>query len=67
MSYLHCPNCDRTARLDGSTEPGLLCGHCESVLVPMPAGRAGMLTAAVRRRFARDALHDAGRPRFVRD
>jgi hypothetical protein len=67
MSYLHCPNCDRTAWLDTSTEPELLCRHCESVLAPMPAARARMLTAAVRRRFARDARLDAGRPRFVRD
>ena len=67
MSYLHCPNCERTARLDGSAEPGLLCRHCESVLVPMPAGRARMLAAALRRRFERDAVLDAGRARFVRD
>jgi hypothetical protein len=67
MSFLHCPTCDRTAWLDASAEPALLCGHCASVLAPMPEGRVRALTAALRKRFERDARLDAGRPRFVRD
>ncbi len=67
MAYLHCPNCDRTAWLDASSEPALLCHHCESVLAPMPARAARRLAGAVRKRFERDARLDAGRVRFVRD
>jgi len=67
VAFLHCPICDRTARLDGSVEPAPLCHHCGTLLAPMPGGRARMLAAAVRRRFERDAVLDRGRPRFVRD
>jgi hypothetical protein len=67
VAYLHCPSCDRTAHLDGSVEAALFCHHCGTPLAPMPARRARRLVAAVRRRFERDAVLDAGRPRFVRD
>jgi hypothetical protein len=66
-AYLHCPSCERTAWLDSTSEPALLCLHCETALTPMPGGYARRLIAAVRRRFERDAELDAGRPRFVRD
>jgi hypothetical protein len=67
MAYLHCPSCERTAWLDSTTEPALLCLHCGTALTPMPVGFARQLIRAVRERFARDAQLDAGQPRFVRD
>ena len=66
MAYLYCPHCDRTAWLDASTEPPLVCRHCHAELAPMPERRASSLTAAVRQRFVRDMRLDASRPRFVR-
>jgi hypothetical protein len=67
MAYLHCPSCERTACLDSTAEPVLLCRHCATALTPMPAGSVRRLIGAVRERFERDARLDAGRPRFVRD
>ena len=67
MAYLHCPSCERTAWLDSTTEPPLVCRHCDSALTPMPARSASRLVGALRRRLARDTLLDAARPRFVRD
>jgi hypothetical protein len=67
MLYLHCPSCDRSAWLDSSTEPALVCRHCETALTPMPARRAHALASAIRERFERDIRLDAARPRFVRD
>jgi ribosomal protein S27E len=67
VAYLHCPSCDRSAWLDTAARPALRCHHCDTPLAPMSAGRARRLTDLVRRRFARDAVLDAGRARFVRD
>jgi hypothetical protein len=67
MAYLHCPSCERTAWLSSTSEPALLCRHCDATLTPMPARRVSMLVGALRERFERDARLDAARPRFVRD
>jgi ribosomal protein S27E len=67
MAYLHCPSCERTAWLDSTAEPALLCHHCDTALTAMPAGSVRTLVGAVRERFEQDAVLDAGRPRFVRD
>ena len=66
MAYLHCPNCDRTAWLDLTTEPPLVCRHCHAALEPMSPRRACSLTTAVLGRFERDMQLDAGHRRFVR-
>jgi hypothetical protein len=67
MPYLHCPSCDGTAWLDSTTEPVLHCLHCDTALMPMPAGYARRLIRALRERLEHDAQLDSGRPRFVRD
>jgi hypothetical protein len=66
VGYLHCPSCARTAWLDATAEPPLLCGQCETPLAPMPAPLPPALAGALRERFERDLRLDAGRPRFVR-
>jgi hypothetical protein len=67
MAYLHCPHCDGTAWLDSTTDPALVCVHCETPLTPMPAGYARRLIRALRQRFEDDARLDSAHPRFVRD
>jgi hypothetical protein len=66
MLYMHCSGCRRTAlHADASDAPA--CHRCGSPLTPVVHAGDGFLVRALRERFARDALFDAGRPRFVRD
>jgi len=66
VAYLYCPNCERTAWLEATAEPPLVCRHCHATLTPIPERHASSLTAAVRERFLRDMQLDATRRRFVR-
>ena len=66
MPHLHCPRCHRTAWVRAYGEQPVRCRGCGSALGVL-AGADARLTTAVRERFARDALRDAGRQRFVRD
>jgi uncharacterized protein (DUF983 family) len=66
VSYLHCPNCERTAWFDLTVEPPHECRECGAELAPMPPRRAASLTMAMRARFQREMSEDAGRVRFVR-
>jgi hypothetical protein len=65
MPYLHCPHCHRTAWVR-STPTTALCRGCGEPLDD-GIGDVQLLAAAVRDRFARDAMRTADMRRFVRD
>ncbi len=67
MPYLHCPHCHRTAWTRSLAGDASDCRGCGRRLSRLSDGDARLLTIAVRERFARDALRDPGRERFVRD
>ena len=68
MPYLHCPSCHRAAWLRQAAGPGARCRRCDTRLTAVLSGGSdALLTAAVRARFARDARHEGGHRRFVRD
>ena len=66
MPYLHCPHCHRTAWVRSIPATPPTCRGCGELLSD-GIGDVQLLTAAVRDRFARDAMRTADMRRFVRD